>query len=98
MGPREYNKIMQTRLRMRVRCHWCGKLVPSVHQAKTTETLMRIFVGIGDSVETCPACDTSSTFSRKDYYVIQIPYADKAPRSVADPRGHRGSGRDLSPV
>ncbi len=83
---------------MRVRCHRCGKLVPSVHQAKTTETLMRIFVGIADSVETCPACDTSSTFSRKDYRVVQIPYADEAPRSGADEREHRRSGRDLSPV
>ena len=83
---------------MRVRCHWCGKLVPSVHQANTTEMLMRIFVGIADSVETCPACGTSSTFSRKDYYVVQIPYADEAPRSGADEGEHRRSGRDLSPV
>jgi hypothetical protein len=89
---------MRTRLKMRVRCHWCGKLVPSVQQAKTAEVLMRIFAGIADSVETCPECDRASTFSRKDYYVVQIPYADEARRSVADPGGHRGSGRDLSPV
>jgi len=51
--------------------------VTSTHQAETTEALMRVLVGMGDSVETCLACRTTSTFSRKDFFVVQIPYEDE---------------------
>lgn len=68
---------MRTSLRLKVRCHWCGAVVNSIHQAETTEDLMRVFVGMGESVETCLACRTASTFSRKDFFVVQIPYEEQ---------------------
>ena len=85
-GFGSYNEVMRTYLRLKVRCHWCGESVTSAHRANTTESLMRVFVGKADSVESCPACDTSSTFSRKDYYVVQIPYSDEARRSGSPAR------------
>jgi hypothetical protein len=50
--------------------------VNSIHQAETSEELMRVFVGMNESVETCLACRTTSTFSRKDFFVVQTPYED----------------------